>query len=132
MPIATDRHAATTPPSVTATVYRPVDWQRLALANTHPLRVSIMEIFGIDGGRTMSSTDLAYELRSPLANVNYHVNELAKHGLLVLSHRKRVRGATEHFYRLPGIESNGKAVGKRRGSKRTPVKTALATAGQAD
>lgn len=80
----------------------------------------------------MSSTDLAYELRSPLANVNYHVNELAKHGLLVLSHRKRVRGATEHFYRLPGIESNGKAVGKRRGSKRTPVKTALATAGQAD
>ena len=101
MPRATS-HLSTTSPSVAATVFRPVDWQRLARANTHPLRVSIMEVFGIDGGRTMSSTDLAYELRAPLANVNYHVNELAKHGLLVLSHRKRVRGATEHFYRLPG------------------------------
>jgi biotin operon repressor len=127
MPISIDRHAISSPSNVTVTAYRPVDWQRLALANTHPLRVSIMEIFGIDGGRTMSSTDLAYELRSPLANVNYHVNELAKHGLLVLSHRKRVRGATEHFYRLPRVE-NGNVRVKKRASKRAPVKTAAAAA----
>jgi biotin operon repressor len=118
--MTTESQSATSPPSVTATVYRPVDWQRLALANTHPLRVSIMEVFGIDGGRRMSSTDLAYELQAPLANVNYHVNELAKHGLLVLSHRKRVRGATEHFYRLPGVDDgNGSRAKAGRGARRT-------------
>jgi helix-turn-helix protein len=94
-----------------AASFRPVDWQRLARANTHPLRVSILEAFGIDGGRTMSSTDLSYELQAPLANVNYHVMELAKHGLLVLSHRRRVRGATEHFYRLPNISAKTRANG---------------------
>lgn len=103
----------------------PVDWQRLARANTHPLRISILEAFGIDGGRTMSSSDLAYELRVPLANVNYHVTQLAKHGLLVLSHHRRVRGATEHFYRLPdtpaklGGNGNGGANGRRRADERT-------------
>jgi biotin operon repressor len=119
---STARHFSTSSsPNATATVFRPVDWQRLARANTHPLRVSIMEIFGIDGGRTMSPTDLAYELRKPLANVNYHVTELAKHGLVVLSHRKRVRGATEHFYRLPGdspLASAGRSgVDKRRNGR---------------
>ena len=79
-----------------------VDWQGLARANTHPLRVSILEAFGIDGGRTMSASDLSFELRAPLANVNYHLVELAKQGLVALSHRRRVRGATEHFFRLPG------------------------------
>jgi predicted ArsR family transcriptional regulator len=86
----------------TAANFRGVDWQGLARANTHPLRVSILEVFGIDGGRTMSASDLSYELRTPLANVNYHLTELAKQGLVALSRRKRVRGATEHFYRLPG------------------------------
>ncbi len=84
-----------------------------------------MEVFGIDGGRTMSSSDLAYELRAPLANVNYHVNELAKSGLIVISHHNRVRGATEHFYCLPGdsawsrASGEGTANGHNGGLKRT-------------
>jgi predicted ArsR family transcriptional regulator len=78
-----------------------VNWERLARATAHPLRVSILEILGIDGGRTLSPSDLSQELQIPLSNTNYHVTELAKSGLIVLVRQRPVRGATEHFYRLP-------------------------------
>ncbi|MFN8216506.1 MAG: helix-turn-helix domain-containing protein [Solirubrobacterales bacterium] len=79
----------------------PVNWERLARATAHPLRVSILEILGIDGGRTMSPSDLSRELQIPLSNTNYHVTELAKANLIELVRTRQVRGATEHFYRLP-------------------------------
>ena len=83
-----------------------MDWQRLARANTHPLRISVLEVMAMDGGRTLSPSDLSYELRVPLSNVNYHVTELVKSDLIELARQRQVRGATEHFYRL--IEhSNG-------------------------
>jgi DNA-binding transcriptional ArsR family regulator len=89
----------------------PVDWERLARATAHPLRVSVLEILGIDGGRVLSPSDLSRELQIPLSNTNYHVTELAKSGLIELVRERQVRGATEHFYRLPGLarenESNG-------------------------
>lgn len=77
-----------------------VNWQLLARANTHPLRISILEVLALDGGRTLSPSDLSYELDVPLSNVNYHVTELARTGLLDLAGERRVRGATEHFYKL--------------------------------
>jgi DNA-binding transcriptional ArsR family regulator len=80
----------------------PVNWERLARATAHPLRVSVLEILGIDGGRTLSPSDLSRELQIPLSNTNYHVTELAKSGLIELVRERQVRGATEHFYRLPG------------------------------
>ncbi|HEX3325263.1 MAG TPA: helix-turn-helix domain-containing protein [Solirubrobacterales bacterium] len=76
-----------------------MNWQLLARANTHPLRISILEVLGIDGGRTLSPSDLSYELRMPLSNVNYHVTELHNSGLVELVGERPVRGATEHFYR---------------------------------
>ena len=76
-----------------------MDWQRLARANTHPLRISVLEVLALDGGRTMSPSDLSYELRVPLSNVNYHVVELVKSGMIELASQRPVRGATEHFYR---------------------------------
>ncbi|HEU4707611.1 MAG TPA: helix-turn-helix domain-containing protein [Solirubrobacterales bacterium] len=79
----------------------PVDWERLARATAHPLRVSILEILGIDGGRVLSPNDLSHELQIPLSNTNYHVTELAKSNLIELVRERQVRGATEHFYRLP-------------------------------
>ena len=79
----------------------PVNWERLARATAHPLRVSILEILGIDGGRVLSPSDLSRELQIPLSNTNYHVTELAKSGLIELVRERQVRGATEHFYRLP-------------------------------
>jgi DNA-binding transcriptional ArsR family regulator len=82
----------------------PVNWERLARATAHPLRVSILEILGIDGGRTLSPSDLSRELQIPLSNTNYHVTELAKSGLIELVRERQVRGATEHFYRLPAEE----------------------------
>jgi len=79
----------------------PVNWERLARATAHPLRVSILEILGIDGGRTLSPNELSRELQIPLSNTNYHVTELAKAGLIKLTRQRQVRGATEHFYCLP-------------------------------
>jgi DNA-binding transcriptional ArsR family regulator len=79
----------------------PVNWELLARATAHPLRISILEILGIDGGRVLSPSELSQELQIPLSNTNYHVTELAKAGLIVLVRQRAVRGATEHFYTLP-------------------------------
>jgi predicted transcriptional regulator len=76
-----------------------LDWQRLARANTHALRISILEVLTIDGGRTLSPKDLSVELQAPLSTVNYHVTELARADLLELTGERQVRGAVEHFYR---------------------------------
>jgi DNA-binding transcriptional ArsR family regulator len=93
----------------------PVNWERLARATAHPLRVSILEILGIDGGRTLSPSELCLELQIPLSNTNYHVTELAKAGLIELVRQRQVRGATEHFYRIPA----GSPAMTGSGSKRT-------------
>jgi DNA-binding IclR family transcriptional regulator len=98
-----------------------MNWQLLARANTHPLRISILEVLAMDGGRTLSPSDLSYELRTPLSNVNYHVTELHRTGLVKLVGERPVRGATEHFYRevkaakpsMNGRSHNGRA-GKKR------------------
>jgi DNA-binding transcriptional ArsR family regulator len=91
----------------------PVNWERLARATAHPLRVSILEILGLDGGRVLSPSELSQELQIPLSNTNYHVTELAKAGLIVLVRQRAVRGATEHFYTLPEalpeVETEGAA-----------------------
>jgi DNA-binding transcriptional ArsR family regulator len=92
----------------------PVNWERLARATAHPLRISILEILGIDGGRVLSPSDLSRELQIPLSNTNYHVTELAKSGLIELVRERQVRGATEHFYRLPADDVE--PVGARRGA----------------
>jgi DNA-binding MarR family transcriptional regulator len=76
-----------------------VNWQLLARANTHPLRISILEVLSLDDGRTLSPKDLSLELQSPLSTINYHVTELAKAGLLEMVDQQQVRGAVEHFYR---------------------------------
>jgi DNA-binding transcriptional ArsR family regulator len=93
----------------------PLDWEHLARATAHPLRVSILEILSMDGGRTLSPSDLSQELQIPLSNTNYHVTELAKAKLVDLVRQRQVRGATEHFYRIPGSK-NGAA---RKSKKRT-------------
>src|SRR3954453_920122 len=87
----------------------PVNWERLARATAHPLRISILEILGLDGGRVLSPSDLSRELQIPLSNTNYHVTELAKADLIELVRERQVRGATEHFYRLPSDEQEGRS-----------------------
>jgi predicted ArsR family transcriptional regulator len=74
-----------------------VNWELLARANTHPLRVSILEV--LEGGAPLSPKHLSVELQASLGTVNYHVTELVKSGLVELVGERQVRGATEHFYR---------------------------------
>lgn len=105
----------------------PVEWEALARATAHPLRVSILEILGLDGGRILSPSDLSKELQIPLSNTNYHVTELAGSGLIELVRERQVRGATEHFYRIPvrAPVSNGNGIGSGNGvtpaAERVPV-----------
>jgi predicted ArsR family transcriptional regulator len=79
-----------------------VNWELVARANTHPLRISILEV--LDGGRALSPKGLSFELGAPLGTVNYHVTQLAKSGLVDLVAERPVRGATEHFYRATGCK----------------------------
>ena len=98
-----------------------MNWQLLARANTHPLRISILEVLALDGGRVLSPSDLSYELRTPLSNVNYHVTELHRTGLVDLVGERPVRGATEHFYREAKGVKPSKNGGSRNGHRRKKV-----------
>jgi DNA-binding transcriptional ArsR family regulator len=91
-----------------------VNWERLARANTHPLRVSILEVLGIDGGRILSPKDLSLELGAPLSTVNYHVTELRNSGLVEVVDERQVRGAIEHFYRAVETAKKRQPGGARR------------------
>lgn len=84
-----------------------MNWERLARANTHPLRVSILEVLSLDGGRTLSPKDLSLELQAPLSTVNYHVTELRRSNLVKVVDEQQVRGAIEHFYRSIESSENG-------------------------
>lgn len=75
-----------------------MNWEALARANTHPLRISIFEAFN-SGGDERSPKQLSNELDAPLSTVNYHVTALRNAGLIVLEREVQVRGAVEHFYR---------------------------------
>ncbi len=93
-----------------------MNWERLARANTHPLRVSILEVLSIDEGRTLSPKDLSLELQAPLSTVNYHVTELRRSNLVKVVDERQVRGAIEHFYRVVEPSQNGS--GRKRGSRK--------------
>ncbi len=69
-----------------------------------------MELFEIDDGRALSSTDMAMELQMPLANVDYHVTQLAKRGFLIRVSSRPTRGAEEHFYRVALAAGRGTRV----------------------
>ncbi|HET8861787.1 MAG TPA: winged helix-turn-helix domain-containing protein [Solirubrobacterales bacterium] len=78
-----------------------IDWERLARAETHLLRISILELLAIDGGRALSPKEMAHELQASLGNVNYHVRELCESQLIRLVYEHEVGGTIEHFYCLP-------------------------------
>ena len=91
-----------------------MNWELLARSNTHPLRVSILEVLSLDdGARTLSPKELSQELQAPLSTVNYHVTELRKDGLIEIVGEQQVRGAIEHFYRAIDGRGNSRK-GRRR------------------
>jgi predicted transcriptional regulator len=84
-----------------------IDWEQLARAETHPVRIDALELLRIDGGRALSPNEIAYELQLPLSNVSYHVNQLARAGFVEVVAHRDTRGATEHFFCLQGEEDPG-------------------------
>jgi predicted transcriptional regulator len=79
-----------------------INWEQVARAETHTLRVSILEVLALDGGRTLSPSEIAHELQERQATVIYHVTELRKSRLIHLVHEHIIGGTIEHFYCLPG------------------------------
>lgn len=78
-----------------------IGWEDLARAETHPVRVAILEILSIDGGRTLSPKEMTYELQESPSTVGYHTLELNKARLIRRTHEHQQGGVVEHFYCLP-------------------------------
>jgi DNA-binding transcriptional ArsR family regulator len=78
-----------------------IGWEDVARAETHPVRVSILEVLSIDGRRTLSPKEIAYELQESPSAVGYHVSELYRAKLIRRTHEHEQGGVVEHFYCLP-------------------------------
>jgi DNA-binding transcriptional ArsR family regulator len=86
----------------------PLDYQRIAEAFVHPLKLRILALMAQPpppravGERTpepgWSPNNLYLALGEPLGNVSYHVRQLEKADLIELVAVKQRRGALEHYY----------------------------------
>ena len=77
-----------------------IDWEALARANTHPLRIRILELFAADPDAEHLPKMISVQIGIPLGNCAYHVKALFKSGLLRISSKHQRRGAMETRYRL--------------------------------
>lgn len=71
--------------------------EALLKAIVHPLRNSLLKRF-VEAGHMLSPKELASQLNQPLANVSYHVRQLARHGAVELVAEEGVHGSVAHFY----------------------------------
>ena len=88
----------------------PLDYQRIAEAFVHPLKLRILALMAqppppraVPEGTPepgWSPNNLYVALGEPLANVSYHVRQLEKADLIELVAVKQRRGALEHYYTL--------------------------------
>ena len=78
-----------------------INWERVARAETHPIRLSILELLAIDGRRTLSQREMAYELQKSPPMVGYHVSELCEAQLIKRAHKHEQGGVIEFFFCLP-------------------------------
>lgn len=79
-----------------------MDWEKLARAFVHPLRVQIYEAISTSS-KPMYSGDLVDQLENTYGGqVSFHLTALEEAGLIVLDHKERRRGATAKFYREAG------------------------------
>jgi DNA-binding transcriptional ArsR family regulator len=87
----------------------PVDYERIAQAFVHPLKLRILALMAeppppraVSKGAPepgWSPNGLYVAVGDTLANVSYHVRQLEKAGLIELVATKQRRGALEHYYR---------------------------------
>ena len=88
----------------------PPDYQRIAEAFVHPLKLRILTLMAQPPPPRSapdeapepgwSPTNLYVALGVPLGTVSYHVHQLEKAGLIALVAVKQRRGALEHYYTL--------------------------------
>jgi DNA-binding transcriptional ArsR family regulator len=64
----------------------------------HPLRRRVLRLM-LDERREITPRGLSDRLQEPLSVVSYHVRVLEQCEAVRLTRTKRVRGATQHFYR---------------------------------
>ncbi|HEX5591985.1 MAG TPA: helix-turn-helix domain-containing protein [Solirubrobacterales bacterium] len=77
-----------------------LDWERVARAETHPIRIQILEALASEGGRAVSPSQLAREIGCEVNNLSYHFRELLGNELIEVADTRPVRGAMETIYRL--------------------------------
>jgi hypothetical protein len=77
-----------------------IDWEEVGRLELHARRFGLLHLLSLDGGRTLSPSECAYELHTDTADANYHMRVLAESGIVRLAHSVRVRGVREHFYCL--------------------------------
>jgi DNA-binding transcriptional ArsR family regulator len=80
-----------------------LNWEAIARAHTHPLRLRILEqtlAAPPEGDKGWSPKTLTPLLGASLGDVSYHVRTLRDAGLLVEVDKRQVRGAMQTFYRL--------------------------------
>jgi DNA-binding transcriptional ArsR family regulator len=75
----------------------PIDWQRVAEAEMHPLRLKLLKAIH-SSSEPCSPNQLSQELGERLGNVSYHVAKLVKGELIEMVKTEPRRGAVEHFY----------------------------------
>jgi DNA-binding transcriptional ArsR family regulator len=88
----------------------PLDYQRIAEAFVHPLKLRILVLMAeppppravTEGAPEpgWSPNRLYVAAGESLGNVSYHVRQLEKAGLIELVATKQRRGALEHYYAL--------------------------------
>ena len=79
-----------------------LDWEKVARLELHPRRFGLLQVLALDGGRTLSPSECAFELHTSTADAHYHMSVLRTSGLLRPVKTVPVRGAKEHFYCLVG------------------------------
>ncbi len=77
-----------------------VDWEEVARQEVHPRRFGLLQVLSLDGGRTLSPTECAWELGIGVSDADYHITKLKSSGIVRLAHTMPVRGTAEHFYCL--------------------------------
>jgi DNA-binding transcriptional ArsR family regulator len=77
--------------------FRRSDNHALLTALKHPTRRGILREMADE--RPTSPSELAARMDESLTNLSYHVRVLADNGALRPVGKRRVRGATQHFYR---------------------------------
>jgi DNA-binding transcriptional ArsR family regulator len=87
-----------------------LNWEVIARAETHPLRLSILERLlssPPNGDPGWSARTLATALEQPLPTISHHVRLLRQRGWLVELESRQVRGALQTFYRLSNVAVAG-------------------------